>query len=323
MKHTKAKKTPDAPRQASMHRLTLPHAHASQARDLKRGKPTPEHPLLISATEVSEFLRCRVRHHWGSQMQLTTVKPNVPMSMGTVGHATLETWYKVPPSKRTTKAMRLIAAKLIRGSTLKELTTGDRELLTAMVTGYADWCMDSETEHNDPLIGLVQCMPEAWFDEKLVPDGSIRVRGKIDNLFESTTRRKTVGMLESKFKGQIRETEDNRVQDNVYLWAMRKRFPKMKRYSLYYQILRKQLPGPRVTAPLYSRDLVERTDDEVEQFEIDLRNIALDMVDGAVYPNRNGQCQWDCDFKVPCLLRGTPDDLEHVLSTEFVKKAPR
>ena len=312
-------------RLVSIHRQKKPDELASQAaRYTRKHKahdgPTPTRPLIISASELSEFLRCRVRHHWSSQLRLTSVKPSVPRSMGTLGHQVMEEWYKLPHVRRTTAGMKRIATKLIRGTTMKELTEEDRELLTAMVTGYADWCMDEETEHNDSSIGLVKCLPEAWFEENVVPDGSIRVRGKIDNLFESTTYKKTVGMLESKFKGQIRETEDNRVQDNVYLWAMRKRFPKMKRFTLYYQILRKQMPGPRVKAPLFSRDLVERTEDEIAQFEVDMRNIAIDMLDGAIYPNRNGQCQWDCDFKVPCLLRGNEEDLRHVLDTEFTAR---
>jgi hypothetical protein len=313
-------------RATSLHRKALADPLASQdagytRKFLAHEGPTPKRPLIVSATEVAEFLRCRVKHHWSSQLRLTTVVPNVPMSMGRVGHETLEAWYKLPVKRRTVKTMRALADKHIKQATVKELTTEDRELLTAMVTGYAGWVLSDDNEYSDTSIGLETCQPEEWFEENVVPDGSIKVRGKIDNFFFSTTLKRTVGMLESKFRAKMDEGADMvRLQDTLYLWAMRRRHPKQRRYVLYHQILRKQMPGPRVTAPLFSRELVERTDEELAQFELDLARIALDMLDGAVYPNRMPQCTWDCDFKVACQLRGSTADLKHVLEHEFRKR---
>jgi hypothetical protein len=241
--------------------------------------------------------------------------------MGILGHAILEDYYSLAPKKRTVKGMRAAVQRAVKQTDQKHLSTEDRDLLSAMTIGYAAWSRNPDTDHNDLQIGLEHCKPEEWFDFPLAKDGSIRVRGKLDVQFESTTYRKTVGILESKFKSAIRYDEiENRLQLTVYLWALRQKYPKLKRYIAYYQILRKQMPGPRVKSDLFYREPIERDGDEIDQWARDTEYAALDMLDGAVYPSPMDSCSWSCDFKIPCLLRGNDADLRHVLSTEYTTR---
>ncbi len=301
----------------SIHRQNHPDWLASAARrPLKQ--PTAEHPLIISTSEMSTFLRCRVRHHWSYQCGLESKAISIPRNMGTLGHTILQQWYTLPYHLRTLKSMKTLVKPLLRSTDMRVLETKDRDTLMAMMLGYALWARSRQTEHNDKKIGLQQCEPEKFFELPLIPDRSILVRGKLDNVFTSATYKSTVGCLESKLKGQIRyDMVEMNLQLSFYLWAMWKLQPKKKRYIAYYQILRRQMPSPRVKSDLFHREPVERSEEEIAQWATDTVHAAHDLLDGAIYPHPIDACSWDCDFRVPCLLRGNAADVLHVLQTEY------
>jgi len=284
--------------------------------------PTKKNPIIVSASELSSFLRCRVQHHWRYQVGLGMAVTPERLAVGTLGHAVLEQFYALPRSKRTVKRMKALTVELVRGTTVKEVSPDSRALLEAMLIGFAAWVRNpGECEHTDEIIGLDTCLPELDFMLPLNKEQTVMVRGKIDNVFESTTQRRTIGMLEAKFLKDIKLNDlDNRIQLSVYLWALRKLYPKARRFVAYYQILRKQMPSPRVRTPLFHREPIERTAEELDQWERDIIHTALDMHGGAVYPNPMEACQWGCDFLIPCGQRGSKDDLLHILRNEFVTR---
>lgn len=299
----------------SIHRLQKPPMTGQDR--LKGKKPTRENPLIISASELRDFLRCRVKHNWRHHQRLIPKSGAPALAMGGLIHEILETWNGLPPDRRTRKAMERIATKRFSFTTPEELTVEDLELIQAMTIGFSAFIKP----YNDE-VGLKVSLPERWFALPLLPDKSIIVRGKIDNVFEPTRRYKHAVMNdEYKSKSQIRvDAVEMMLQITIYLWALRRLYPKKKRYLTRYIILRKQLPTNRVTAPLFHCETVEREPDQIEQWAEDTRRIAMDMADAAIYPNPTEDCAWDCDFKIPCLLRGNTTDLRHVLQTQYKKK---
>lgn len=295
---------------------------ASLARTSPRAYPTPKDPLIVSASELRDFLRCRVKWWWRHQARLEPTSGTEALAIGSLTHEVLAHWYALDwKSARTVQAMRRIAKERIAMTTLENLTTEDRALVEAMTVGFASWARDPANPNGDRALGIRECVTEQYFELPLTDDGRIRVRGFIDNVFPSAQLKKTIGCSEFKTKGQIRTNDvETNLQLSVYLWALRRLYPKAKRYTAHYTILRKQMPGPRVTADLFHRETVERTDEEIEQWAIDTERAALDMFDAALYPNPNENCSWDCDFKIPCLLRGNAADLRHVLSTQYRQK---
>jgi hypothetical protein len=305
--------------QKSVHKWADPPLAGASDRRASIVKPTAENPMIISASELRDFMRCRVMWNWRHQARIEPVTRSENLAIGTVVHAGKEAWYKLPFPKRTVKAMLPIARKIVRDTGIEQLSTDNRNLCEAMLNGYAAWAIDADKE-----IGLREAFPEEEFDLPLTPDKSIRVRGKIDCRFAPVTRKKTMSLLESKTKGQIRvDMVEMNLQLSVYLWALRQLFPKFKNYEAHYQVLRKQMPGPRVKADLFYREAVTRTDDEVDQWAIDTARVALDMLDAAIYPSPMDSCSWGCDYKMPCLLRGDADELKHVLTSEYQLKAAR
>jgi hypothetical protein len=261
-------------------------------------------------------MRCRVRWHWRHQCQLVPIGGKEALSMGTLVHDIIEHWYKLPPKRRNVARMTALAKLKVKQTKLQALDSEARELIESMTIGYAAWA-----KHEDVEIGLGESFPEEWFELPLTEDGSILVRGKIDNRFFPAKLKKTVACQETKTAKSFRDKGlDTLLQLSVYLWALRVKFPKMKRYQAYYTELRKQLPTERVKAPLFQRQCVERTDEEIDIWIADTRRIALDMLNAAIYPNPNENCKWDCDFQDPCMMRGNADDLQHVLRTQYKKK---
>lgn len=306
--------------QVSLHKtLSGRDLRLFEGRDrLKLRQPTPEEPMILSMSELRDFLRCRVKWAGRHLIRLEPVERPEPLAVGTVGHVILERYYTLKPERRTVKAMTKIAHAVVRDSEIEQLSTENREMLEAMTIGYAAWSKDADKRD-----GVGVCMPELWFDLPLDDDGTIRVRGKIDNPFEVTNRKRTMAFMENKFKAQIRnDFLEMNLQMNGYFWALRETFPKMRTFRGAYQTLRKQLPGPRVKADLFAREWIERGADEVDQWVQDTKRAALDMIDAAIYPTPSDDCSWSCDLKNACLLRGTKD-VKHILKSEFKLREDR
>jgi ATP-dependent helicase/DNAse subunit B len=286
---------------------------------------TAANPLILSVSELTSWLRCRLQHHWRHNIGLSMNTTPERLALGTLGHKVMEEFYTLAPAKRTVPAMKKLVKTLVRDTTEKALDANARKLLEAMLIGFAAWRTDdAQCEHTDARMGLEACWPELPFYETITPDGSIVVRGKIDGVFVSTAHKATVGMMETKFNKDIRfDDVDNRLQLSTYLWALRRLFPKAKRYVCYYQILRKQMPSPRVRTPLFHREPVERTHAEIQLFEQDILQQALDLPHGAIYPHYMDSCNWMCDFRMACQQRSEPDDVQYILSTEYTTRAQR
>ena len=307
----------------SLHRAKKPSLLASHDRRIGSGRagwgPTPENPLIISASELRDFLRCRVRWWWRHQCRLIPAGGAAPLEFGGLGHAILERWYMERPKKRDVKRMEEAIRFATKNVSLQALDTEDLELLRAMCLGYATWAQDE-----DERIGLEECSPEEWFELPLDEEKTILVRGKIDTVFKSTRLKKVMGCKEFKFKKSIDlNIVEMNLQLSVYLWALSEKYPGMKEYQAHYTVLRKQMPGPRVKADLFGSESVTRTPQQIAQWKQDTARAALDMLDAAIYPNPMDSCSWDCDFRNPCMLRGEDEDLEHVLTTEYKIKEKR
>lgn len=281
---------------------------------------TRKNPLIISVSELGAFLRCRQRWYLGYMAGLRRKSEGSPLrAIGISVHDILEQWYLIPYSTRyTPDAMARVVGKRIK--LLKDMGIRDpkvRAMVVDMCNGYARWA-----RKDDKRIGLRECAPEEWFELPLTEDGAIVVRGKIDNRFEPRVLKKTLACQETKTKGGFDVALlDLNFQLTTYLWAMKEKYPGYRRYQAYYTILRRMRPGPRVKNPLFFRtEGLERSPEEIDRWVADVRLMASDILAGPrIYPNVQDSCKWDCDFFNPCLLRGDPPNLKHVLKSEYTR----
>lgn len=282
--------------------------------------PTPEHPMIISASEIGSFLRCRLQWNWKYRVGLETKISGAPRAIGTYVHAGKDLWYQQPRAKRTPKMMAKLARKAIRDAKLKNVDAKDRRLAEAMLVGFAEWATGNH-DKSDRAIGKRDVMPEWAFCLPLFKDRSVFVRGYIDERFKPTTYKNTLAMDESKTRKDLKmDMLDLNNQITVYLWAMQKEFPGFERYLGWRTAMRRQMPGPRVKAPLFAREFVERDEEELRMWELDTRRIVKDMLDAAIYPTKTDHCRWDCDFYKLCLIRANKADLKSIIRSEYNAK---
>lgn len=317
----------DDDRRVSVHRKVLDGPVFGAGRMKIPFKPTPKNPLILSASEIGSFLRCRLSWNWSYRLGLRKTGVKQEQGIGILVHEMLEKWYRLRPEKRNVKRMAKIALKHLVETPLSDVDDKSRKLALAMVVGYAEWVRGNH-DSSDAAIGLrsARAYPEEWFTMRLTEDGSVLVRGRLDLRWQPTNLRKTMAIGEAKTRGGISfNMLDLNHQLMTYLIALRARHPGMKRYIAYRTVLRRQLPGPRVKAPLFGRESVELRGDDIGKIDVwlkDTRRLAKDVLDAAIYPNQRDSCSWDCDFYKLCVLRseGNRDDFKDVVGSEYEQR---
>jgi hypothetical protein len=313
----------------SIHRTNLNGPIQGSKRMKVPFKPTPEHPMIVSASELHQFLRCRLQWNWSKRVGLVSKKEAPPRVNGILVHAGKEGWYALPRAERTPESMRQTALTHIKGIKEVKVDAKARDLAVAMLTGLAGWVREDH-DKSDRAIGKRDVYPEWEFCLPILEDKSVLIRGKVDELFLPTVYKGVLAMDETKTKNSIDfDMLDLNNQMTTYLWAMftaateypellpaplRKRF---KRFIAWRTVLRRQMPGPRVKAPLFGREMVERNEDEIALWVKDTRRTITDMLDAAIYPNKTDHCRWDCDFYNLCILRSDPAALKDVIESEY------
>jgi hypothetical protein len=317
----------------SIHRTELNGPLQGAPRMKEPFEPTPDNPLIISTSEIAQFLRCRLQWNWDKRVGLRSKKVSAPRVNGIVVHATKEEFYKLERAERTPDAMKLAMKRAVKGITEVPVNAKDKELARAMLDGYTRWVRSKSNDHSDRAIGKRDVYPEWQFVLPLAKDRSILIRGKIDELFPPTIYKRVLAMDETKTKNQISfDMMDMDAQLTTYLWAMWKASttgecplpkPLRRRYDRFIAwrtVLRRQMPGPRVKAALFAREPIERTPDELKMWERDTRRVVRDMLDAAIYPTRRESCRYDCDYYELCLARGNKHDLKEIIAEQYTIK---
>lgn len=311
----------------SIHRQRPKNILASSGRWLNAPKPTAKSPLIVSPSELGAFLRCRTKHNWGyrNQLEPKTIDPERGLGLGILGHDIVALWYQIPWRDRSVKVMEKLAAKVTKNARVEDLDSDGRKLLLAMCVGYAQMTKDgADNFPSDQSIGIRDVFPEEWFEVPLNNEKTIILRGRFDVRFHPVNDKKCMALLETKTRKDFRdEYIEMTLQNTSYLYAISVKYPKFERYTMYFQRLRKQMPSPRVRAPLFDRQEIDRDPEYLQQWAIDTCHQAYDLLDGAIYPNPMDSCAWSCEFKQACLLRGNPSDLKHVLKSEFKPREKR
>ncbi|MCA1830880.1 MAG: PD-(D/E)XK nuclease family protein [Actinobacteria bacterium] len=322
--------------QRSIHRTELDGPLQGAPRMKEPFVPTPNNPLIISPSEIAQFLRCRLQWNWDKRVGLRSKKVSMPRVNGIIVHAAKEEFYQLTRAERTPEGMQRAAKAAFKNVKEVPVTSKDRELASAMLDGYTRWVRHPDNENNDRSIGKREVFPEWQFVLPLVKDRSILIRGKIDELFEPRIYKRVLAMDESKTKNSISfDMMDMDSQLTTYLWAMWKAsttgecpLPKplqsrrYDRYIAWRTVLRRQMPGPRVKAALFARESIERSPDDLIMWERDTLRIVRDMLDAAIYPTRRESCRYDCDFYELCLVRGNKHDLKAIIEEQYTISSP-
>jgi len=264
-------------------------------------------------SEQRTFAQCPQKHHY-SYVELLTPKIDAPaLRLGTGVHAGLAAHYS---GEDGVEATREWANQEV--SRIKSIDQWDDGVETArergnlaveMVAGWIDWIR--EKDENIEVLAV-----EKEFSVPLVtPRGQkahARLRGKIDGLvlwqgFHWLMEHKTASSVGDAYIRQLQLDE----QVTTYTWAIQK-YMGIEIMGCIYNILRTQLPGPRVKAPLFYREFVWRNKQELERIESRLywKYREIKRKDRPIYPNPNQFNCKGCPYWSLC-VEDTPEARSH------------
>lgn len=157
------------------------------------------------------------------------------------------------------------------------------------------------------------------------------LRGRLDGIIQNT-RTLRVYVLDSKTYNTRPKDYDLRTSDQflAYTWLLKKLDFGFPVAGVAYDGLWKRaaVPAkvdgrPGTMADLFLRLPIERSPEELEEFERELAMEALTMANAPhIYKNRSsdGSCHWGCSFDDLCYTISRGEDVEYVLKNKYTLK---
>lgn len=287
--------------------------------------------MYISASEIQAFLRCRRLWDYSgdNRRNLENKEPHPALWLGTGVHYGLETFYKT--AVHPTRAFKDWAAVQKQA----ELPVGEvKELLRlgeAMLDGYIQHYGALQPDDD----GMAVLTTEQEFSVPIPDSVGGHLVGRMDGLCVDT--RGDYWVLENKTASQFPRQLDLNVQFMAYAWAAtllaRAGVPQFTAVGVpsgarirgvLYNGLRKQLPGPRVTAPLFRREWVAFSERTLANFELLLFQVHREMSspDVVIYPTFSRECE-GCGFQLPCTAKLLDEDEPWLLKMHYTQRAQR
>ena len=308
---------------------------------------------LISHSEVATFKRCRRKWWlaWYRGLRLRGESPTGPRAIGDRVHRALAQWYVAASERRVDP--RTALESLITSDTQAVLTkfAGDEalpgmllkmkkddDLERAMIEGYVQWLEETGADANYEVLAS-----ERYEDAELPGlrgrNGTpVYIIAKLD----AKVRRRSDGVL--------RYVDHKTVADfasKVFLLAIDEQ---MLWYGLIeiltntplgersggaiYNMLRRVKRTVKAKPPFYERTEVLHNRHQLEAFYHQLWGTIRDLLElerrldegmshhMAAYPNPNGNCSWDCDYRMVCPLFNDGSRVEAMIANYYVAGDP-
>jgi CRISPR/Cas system-associated exonuclease Cas4 (RecB family) len=246
----------------------------------------------LSTSEIKARLQCPAQHARAYREGIKLALPRTALFTGRGIHTGLEAYhdsYGLPQDERVAIALESFLAdhdkqmqeiwshnESLPDVKLREYEAA-RELGVAMLEGYAAW------EVNEPQLGLLKVDHTEEQFKVRVPGKRAYFVGKRDGRTEINGE---LWLVENKSAKSVGDSYIEALaldlQVTGYTWAAEQELNRPVA-GVVYNILRKQLPGPRVSAPLFYRVLVRRNETELARFAHDLPLYLDECRRGRVY----------------------------------------
>jgi|GEM_PF-6157907 len=311
------------------------------------GNTLPKTALVIRATEISEFRNCR-RKWWFSSHNGLNLEPklrNKKLSEGICWHAGLESYYRNDGDFATG-----FDAAFDRETDLMQMVIGDglfdeeiqRDLqerynrAIALAELYEQWATteaypsDSDLQVIDVEKRLLVPIRNPGTNYKT----GFWIATKLDAIVQDKTNPNLFYGMEHKYQSKSTRVDNPQhlpldIQTGVQQYVLQQYLnhtygPDCIAAGTLYNLTRKQMPGPKVTAPLFGRHLINRSPKElkilIESVWRDGQQMrrAKRLKHERVYnPQQTGICTWGCAFRDVCESMNRDEDVELTLFTEF------
>jgi len=317
--------------------------------------------MIISVTERGTFRRCKRQWDYASfnRQGLTSVVPPTALSFGSLIHKCHEKWLENPNKPITDLVVVAIAEGLKdlkdRYKDIVGVEPHDVELkdyfaqgelaLEIMINYEKRWgaslpegytLLNAEqtiitpipgTEHSCPSCEGTGVAPDHIIDAVCSECSGTAIamhylEGTLDGLMRDEGGR--LWVLERKTYGNRPNVTNLQHNDQflAYLWSVRQ-LNMGPIGGIFYDGMWKRRWEKRYTLDdLFLREPLLRSDEEMNQFGLHVRDEALDMAqpDLRVYPNRAWQGCWDCQFERLCSAEDRGEDTAYIRARHYVTR---
>lgn len=302
--------------------------------------------IRLTNSEARTWRRCK-RKWWLSQyrglQRVGATDFNRPLGIGSRLHSALQTYYAPGADPSVEHTMEVFHAGVERDveqhTAYEEDIRKEADLVQAMLEGYFEWL---EEEGSDSDFKVLE--PEAEVEHPLI-DG-VTILSKIDARIERTTDGAR-GALEHKSVGNFKQAIPRLQTDTQLLTEHLVEFLTLldekgdeakdaRAQFILYNMLRKVKRSARANPPFFQRESVSHNLNELRTHWRHVARLAQEILDtraeldaGAehhdvCYPNPTTDCDWDCEFKIPCQggLFDDGSDVEAYLADNFEEGDP-
>ncbi len=312
--------------------------------------------MIISVTERGTFKRCRQMWDYSSfnRQHLTAKTPPTALSFGTLIHKTHEEWLLHPDEEVNDIVIKASVPALRDLKTQYKQMVGveaderefksfyeQTELALNMTNNYKQMWGSSLPEGYrllQPEQTLVVeipntkhctkegCWEREWQGCELVghPIESHYLELTLDGLIADADGR--LWVLERKTFANHPRSEDLYWNDQFigYLWGLSQAFPDVEIAGVFYDGMWKRDGSKHSLPELFHRELIVRSQEELETWERELTLEALDMAEARIYrtipthPALAG-CR-DCQFVKLCQAEMRGEDSEYIKETYYTQR---
>ena len=302
----------------------------------------PKTAMVIRATEVSEFRNCRRKWFYSSHngLNLEPKMRDKKLSEGICWHAGLESYYRTGDFKpgfdqsfaKEVQVMQRVIGDGIFDPDIQADLEEREQRAYALFEEYRKWA-DNEAYPPDTAMDIVGVevrllvpfrnpagnRTRAWVATRL--DGVVKVDG-------------VYYILEHKYQSKSSQVDNPQnlpldLQMGIQIWALQQYLAHHHKSNpivggALYNLTRKQMPSPRVKAPLFGRHIVRRSAKELDillatlyKDSIDMRRTKRDPTERTYNPQPTGVCTWGCAFRSVCESMNRGEDTKLLLDTGF------
>lgn len=225
----------------------------------------------ITNSERQTFLMCQLKHHYAYEECLTPKRKSPALWTGTHVHHGLDLFYQGKADYLQQVADSIDAELVLAREQYPNLWPEDEEkldkeraLVLAMLEGWPAFVAENDLDREFEIVAT-----ELEFSMRLpTPKGKPSYcifRGKVDGIARHIPTG-SLFLMEHKTAAQVGDSYIEQLQRDAQVPAYMAGVRECYGYhtiGCIYNILRKQMPGPRVKAPLYYREWVWRNETEI------------------------------------------------------------
>lgn len=280
--------------------------------------------MNISVTERGSFKRCRRMWDYNSfnRQGLQRIISKGALATGRLVHQALAGWLLHPDKHLVDlymgyaqEEMSLVKKNYLTqvGAPIDDIELGN--VYDAILVGHS--IMKNYEEHYEKPVpkGYKLVSPEQQLTIQ-IPGTEHYLEGKLDAIIQHANGMMFV--LEHKTFSMPPKEADLQMNDQflAYTWLLSQYVGRGQVGGLVYDGMSKKGPGKNGLASAFLRFVILRPQEELDEFEQNLRYEVEDMASARIYPNRQWNGCWDCDYANLCTAESRGEDIEYY-KTQF------